>query len=74
MTRKNKNYQVKTLDNSKYNFSREANVTHGNAATGEQYSLNRVIYSEVPITPEIAKYHWNEMDREIEQFIRSFQL
>ncbi|CAJ0824601.1 6717_t:CDS:2 [Entrophospora sp. SA101] len=40
----------------KYNYSREAEVIHGNAATGEQYSLKRVVYSEVPITPEIAKH------------------
>jgi len=53
----NNNYQVKTLDSSRFNYSREAEVIHGNAATGEQYSVKRVVYSEVPITAEIAKRH-----------------
>ncbi|MEG7979208.1 MAG: hypothetical protein NY202_04925 [Mollicutes bacterium UO1] len=57
MVNNNKNYQITTLNKSKYNYSRETEVIHGNAATGEQYSLKRIIYSEVPITPEIAKRH-----------------
>jgi len=51
------NMQVTTLNNSRYNYSREAEVIHGNAATGEQYSLKRNIYSEVPITPKMVKLH-----------------
>lgn len=61
------NIQITTLNNSRYNYSREAEVIHGNAATGEQYSLKRNIYSAVPITPEMAKLHWDEMDKEIEK-------
>jgi len=53
----NENTQITTLNNSRYNYSREAEVIHGNAATGEQYSLKRNIYSEVPITPEMVKRH-----------------
>ncbi|MDR1670442.1 MAG: hypothetical protein LBR43_01780 [Spiroplasmataceae bacterium] len=71
MTKRNKENieinQVKTLSNSKYNFSREAEIIEGNAATGEQYSLKRVIYSEVPITPELAKRYLDEMGRQIKQ-------
>ncbi|RHZ35221.1 hypothetical protein [endosymbiont GvMRE of Glomus versiforme] len=58
--------QVRTLNNSKYNYNKEAEVIHGNAATGEQYSVKRVIYSEVPITLEMVKLHWDEMSEEAE--------
>ena len=57
MVKDNTNNQITTLNNSRYNYSREAEVIHGNAATGEQYSLKRNIYSEVPITPEMVKLH-----------------
>lgn len=46
------------------NYSWDAEVIHGNAATGEQVWVNRKVQSATQITYEEMKKNWEEMDKE----------
>jgi len=46
------------------NFSWDAEVIQGNAATGEQVWINRQVQSDTPITYEQMKKNWEEMEKE----------
>jgi len=49
------------------NYSWDAEVIHGNAATGEQVWIKREVRSDNPIDYKTMQNNWDEMDKEAEK-------